>query len=78
MYRHVRLSDERFDDSSHFIHVIDTNYVRLGRLWIRLFTIWEVQQVILKKKRRKNSDSLMGIELMTPDLTLSQEVLDYE
>ena len=78
MYRHVRLSDERFDDSSHFVHVIDTLYVRLGRLWIRLFTIWEVQQVILKKKRRKNSDSLMGIELMTPDLTLSQEVLDYE
>ena len=78
MYRHVRLSDERFDDSSHFVHVIDTHYVRLGRLWIRLFTIWEVQQVILKKKRRKNSDSLMGIELMTPDLTLSQEVLDYE
>ena len=32
----------------------------------------------IKKKRRKNSDSLMGIELMTPDLTLSQEVLDYE
>ena len=72
------MSDERFDDSSHFVHVIDTHYVRLGRLWIRLFTRWEVQQVILKKKRRKNSDSLMGIELMTPDLTLSQEVLDYE
>ena len=72
------MSDERFDDSSHFVHVIDTHYVRLGLLWIRLFTIWEVQQVILKKKRRKNSDSLMGIELMTPDLTLSQEVLDYE
>ena len=78
MYRHVRLSDERFDDSSHFVHVIDTHYVRLGRLWIRLFTRWEIQQVILKKKGRKNSDSLMGIELMTPDLTLSQEVLDYE
>jgi len=72
------MSDERFDDSSHFVHVIDTHYVRLGRLWIRLFTRWEVQQVILKKKRRKNSDSLMGIELMTPDLTLSHEVLDYE
>ena len=72
------MSDERFDDSSHFVHVIDTHYVRLGRLWIRLFTRWEIQQVILKKKRRKNSDSLMGIELMTPDLTLSQEVLDYE
>ena len=72
------MSDERFDDSSHFVHVIDTHYVRLGRLWTRLFTRWEVQQVILKKKRRKNSDSLMGIELMTPDLTLSQEVLDYE
>ena len=72
------MSDERFDDSSHFVHVIDTHYVRLVRLWIRLFTTWEVQQVILKKKRRKNSDSLMGIELMTPDLTLSQEVLDYE
>ena len=72
------MSDERFDDSFHFVHVIDTHYVRLGRLWIRLFTRWEIQQVILKKKRRKNSDSLMGIELMTPDLTLSQEVLDYE
>ena len=78
MYRHVRLSDERFDDSSHFVHVIDTHYVRLGRLWIRLFTRWEIQQVILKKKRRKNSDSLMAIELVTPDLMLSQEVLDYE
>ena len=72
------MSDERFDDSSHFVHVIDTHYVRLGRLWIRLFTRWEIQQVILKKKRRKNSDSLMAIELVTPDLTLSQEVLDYE
>ena len=72
------MSDERFDDSSHFVHVIDTHYVRLGRLWIRLFTRWEVQQVIFKKKRRKNSDSLMGIEHMTPDLTLSQEFLDYE
>ena len=32
----------------------------------------------IKKETPKNSDSLMGIELMTPDLTLSQEVLDYE
>ena len=63
-------------------HRPEKNRIIKNSHWLLPFvieqTIWEVQQVILKKKRRKNSDSLMGIELMTPDLTLSQEVLDYE
>ena len=34
MKRLVRVSDGiRFNDSSQFVHVIDTHYVRLGCLW---------------------------------------------
>ena len=52
--------------------------LRLGRLSIRLSSQHgKFSKSYLKKKHRKNSDSLMGIERMTPDLTLSQAFLDY-